>query len=194
MGGIYYNIWSCSNCEYTSRSVSGPFRVEPKVGTPKAKIEYRWCNDCKAIQRTFTGEGDAIIPGKEPDSPINSWEFSSIEDFEKTIQKLELKKKNNIFFFLTKDAKKLKKYYESKALCDKYTQENQDFYKNLKPKPKCLICGGTKVSNLPYDQDTHSCGGKFVRKDSGRLGSVGQLEVITYTSDGTSTSEMRNMR
>ena len=194
MGGIYYNIWSCSKCEYTSRSVSGPFRVEPKVGTPPAKIEYRWCNDCHCIQRTFTGKADAIIPGREPDSLVSSWEFSSLEKFEEALQKLEQKKKNNIFFFLTKDSKKLKNYYISKALCEKYTKENVAFYEKLKPIPKCLICGGTNVSQNSYDNDRHICGGEFIRKDSGRMGSVGQFQVIEYSSDGSATSEMRNMR
>lgn len=194
MGGIYYNIWSCSNCDYTSKSVSGPFRVEPKIGTPKAKIEYRWCNDCQAIQRTFTGKAEPFYPGKEPDSAINSWEFSSLEDFQKKLEELEKKKKRNIFFFLTKDARKLKKYYESKFLCDKYTQENIAFYDKLKPMAKCLICGGTNVSNVSFDKDRHNCGGEFSHKSSGRVGSVSQVEVITYTSDGTPTSEMQNMR
>lgn len=194
MGGIYYKIWSCSNCNYTTSSVGGPFRVDPKVGTPKAKIEYRWCDDYLAIQRTFTGKAEAFVPGKEPNSPIKSWEFSSIEEFEKTLKELEQKKKSNLFFFLTKDAKRLKKYYESKSLCDQYTQENIAFYNNLNPKAKCLICGGTNVSKFRFDQDRHSCGGEFILRESGRVGSVNTLEVITYTSDGTPTSEIRDMK
>lgn len=201
MGGIYYNIWSCSNCDYTSRSVSGPFRVEPKTGTPKAKIEYRWCNDCKAIQRTFTGKGDGFMPGDEPDTKINRWQFKNLQELNIAINELEAKKKSNFFFFLTSDSKRLKEYkekvslyVESEMICEKMTNENIDFYNKLKPTPKCLICNGTNVSKVSFDKDIHSCGGQFIRKDSGRVGSVSQVQVITYSSDGTSTSEMKNMR
>ena len=191
MSYTYSNIWICTNCNYTSRSISLPFKVEPKSGTPKAKIEYRWCNDCQLIQRTFTGKGGSFVPGEEPNSPIYIWEFSNIEELEKEIQKIE-QKKNNIFFFLTKDAKRLKNYYKSKSLCEKYTLENIFFYNKLNSIPKCLICGGRNVSKVPFDQDKYSCGGEFIRKDSRSLGRMSQLEVIVYTSDGTPTSEMRN--
>lgn len=191
MSYTYSDIWTCTNCNYTSTSIYLPFKVEPKSGIPKAIIEYRWCNDCKEIQRTFTGKGAPVIPGEEPYSPIYIWEFNNIEEFEKEIQKIEKKKKNNIFFFLTKDAKKLRKYYKSKTLCEKYTLENIIFYNNLNSIPKCLICGGTNVSKVPFEQDKHSCGGEFIRKDSRSIGRMSQVEVITYTSDGTPTSEMR---
>jgi hypothetical protein len=119
MGGIYFNIWSCSDCEYTSRTVSGPFRVEPSDGTPEASIEYRWCNNCQEIQRVFTAKGAVIIPGKEPNTKIDRWEFRTLEDFNNAIIKLERKKKWNIFFFLTSNHKKLKNYYEAKSICEK---------------------------------------------------------------------------
>jgi len=194
MGGIYFNIWSCSDCEYTSRTVSGPFRVEPSDGTPEASIEYRWCNNCQEIQRVFTAKGAVIIPGKEPNTKIDRWEFRTLEDFNNAIRKLERKKKWNIFFFLTSNHKKLKNYYEAKSICEKLSDKNRVFYESIKSKPTCLNCNSVDVSEYSYEKDRHKCGGRFICADSGRKGSVGTYEVIKYNADGTSTSEMRDMR
>jgi CTP synthase (UTP-ammonia lyase) len=194
MGGIYFDIWSCSDCEYTSRTVSGPFRVEPSEGTPEAAIEYRWCNNCNEIQRVFTAKGAIVIPGREPNSKIDRWEFRTMDDFNTAVKKLEKKKKWNIFFFLTSNYKKLKNYYESKKICEKISSENQAFYESIKSKATCLNCNSVDVSEHSYESDRHKCGGQFVCTGSGRKGSVGTYEVITYNADGTSNSEMRDMR
>lgn len=63
MGGLYHDRWSCSKCDFKDVTVRGPFRVEPSDGTPLAIIEYRWCNSCNSIRRTFTGKGGKYFPG-----------------------------------------------------------------------------------------------------------------------------------
>lgn len=199
MGGIYYTRWSCDNCDYGSSSVSGPYRVEPMIGTPKSKIEYRWCNNCKKIERVFTGEGSKIFLGNEPNSKIKSWcyQFKDLQELENAINQLEIKKKGNFFFFISKDNKKLKEYkaliplyIESKLICEKISRENEEFYKNLKPRPRCLKCGSINVSNESWETDKHSCGGEFIRNESGRMGTVGEYEYVKYDKNGNSTSKM----
>ena len=201
MGGLYYNIWSCSNCDYTSKSVAGPFIVKPKPGTPKAGVEHRWCNDCQEIQRTFTGKGVKFALGEEPNSKIWHPQFESLQDLNRAIKELEMKKKSNLFFFLTGESKQLIEYRklavayaESESICDRLTRESIGFYNKHEPEPRCLICNGTSVSSVSFDQDVHTCGGRFIREGSGRVGSVGRMQVITYSGDGTSTSKMKSTR
>jgi hypothetical protein len=168
--------------------------VEPSEGTPKAVIEYRWCNNCNEIQRIFTGKGAIIIPGDEPATKIDHFKFRTMDDFNNAVLKLKKKKKWNIFFFLTRDYKKLKHYYESKNICEKLSHRNIAFYESIKSKPTCLNCNSIDVSDCNYENDWHKCGGRFICTDSRREGSVGACKVITYNSDGTSTSEFRDMR
>ena len=203
MGGIYYNIWSCSNCDYNERTVSGPFRVEPKEGVVKAKIEHRWCSDCNGIRRVFTAEGYEYKLGEEPNSKISRhiWRHKNIIELKNEIDKLEKIKKSKLLFSITKQAKELKElkeilplYAKAQVECEQMTLAGKEHYDSLNLKPKCLICGGDNVSQKNWDNDIHHCGGVFRKDDSGRMGSVGQFEFIEYDKDGNPNSTMKNMR
>jgi hypothetical protein len=195
MASLYFNLWSCTGCDYASKTISAPSQIKPVRGTPPAIIEYRWCNGCNAIQRIFTGKAKRIIPGEEPNSKIESdkWDFRTIEGFNKALENLENKKKRNFLFFITKDAQKLKNYHESKLICENLSAEYEDYYLKLNVKPRCLKCGSFDVSDVSFENDVHSCGGNFIRKNSDRVGFNTLRELVQYKSDGTATTEMRNI-
>lgn len=202
MGGIYYNIWSCSNCDYNEGTVSAPFRVKPKEGVAKAKIAHRWCYDCNGIRRVFTAEGYEFKLGEEPNSKISRyiWQFKNIIELNSEIENLEKIKKTKFLFSLTKQAKKLKElkeimplYAKAQIECEQMTLIGKEHYESLKLKPKCLICGGDNVSPNNWDKDNHRCGGVFKKDDSGRMGSVNQFQYIEYDKEGNPESTMKNM-
>lgn len=192
-GSKYHNYWSCSKCDYNSWNVQAPIRIEPEEGVRSAEIEYRWCHDCNCIQRVFTGKGEIVKPGNSPESPIAFLPEISFEQLDEMIMELELKEKNDQFFFSTKDALKLEKYRKTRDIDKKFNQENIDFYNKLNPAPRCLMCGNTNVNSLPYDQDKHLCGGSFILRLE-RFGSVKEYLSITYTSDGKTRTETRQMK
>ena len=192
-GSKYHNYWSCNTCDYKSWNVQAPIRIEPEEGVRSAEIEYRWCHNCDCIQRVFTGKGEVVKPGNSPDSPIAFLPGISFEKLDEMIMELELKGKNDLFSFSTKDAEKLEKYRKTREIDKKFNQDNIDYYEKLNPAPRCLHCSSKEVSSLPHDQDKHSCGGSFLLR-SERFGSVKEYLSITYTSDGKTSSEIVQMK
>lgn len=207
MGGLYFNKWSCSNCDYRESTVSGPLVVQPKEGVPKAKIEYRWCSDCNGIRRVFTAEGYEFQLGEEPGSAVTTYiyEFGNMIGLKKKIDNLEHLRKTKFLFSLTKQAKKLKElkeilplYEQAQSKCEQVTREVKEHYQSLNLKPKCLICGGENVSLNNWDEDNHHCGGVFEHRDSGRIGVTGQVrhftsqvQYIEYDEEGNPESTKR---
>jgi len=194
---IFYDKWSCSNCDYNERTVSGPFSVEPKEGVAKAKIERRWCYDCNGIRRVFTAEGYEFKLGEEPNSKISRyiWQFENIIELNSEIENLEKIKKAKFLFSLTKQAKKLKElkehiplYAKAQIECEEMTLIGKKHYESLKLKPKCLICGGDNVNANNWDKDNHRCGGVFKNDALGSMGSVDQFPYIEYDKEGNPES------
>lgn len=188
MGGIYYNLWSCSNCDFQDHTVSGPFRVEAMPGVYKSIIEHRWCDDCQGIRRCFTGKPDIYklydLEYEPRKDIIFTWRRKNLDEIISRIDELENIKTKKSFFFLTKESKELKLLRVSIAKCDELTKKSTFFYNTMKPKPRCLICGGEKVNNVEWNLDRHSCGGVFKLTDSGWKGSVHSYTVIKYNEKG----------
>ena len=201
MGGIYHDIWTCSNCNYKDKTVSAPLVIEPKEGTKKSIIEYRWCNSCSSIQRCFIGKGYIYNCGDEPNSKIDKYRYKDITELKTEIEKLELKKKASFLFSLSKDAKKLnvlkaliRDYMESQLICESLTSQTTNFYLKSKPNPKCLICGSEDISKKEWRFDNHSCGGSFMKEASVRTGQVGSYQYIEYDDKGNTVIIEKELR
>ena len=213
-GGSYYFRWSCSKCDYNERLLHGPLRIEPQIGIPQSKLEFRWCYECNGIRKCFIGIGHLYKPGDEPNSKAPRWKYNNIEKIQdeilnlrNNINLLEAKKKSSLFFSFTSKSKELVKlkenliqaqkdlvnYDESLKICNKLTKQTLTFYENLQPDPKCLTCGSNDIGNFEWDRDQHSCGGKFIKEDLGRFGTVNQYEKIQYDQFGNSIHSIEQM-
>lgn len=191
MPGLYCNIWTCTKCNYNEQTISGPFRIEPKPGVIRASIEDRWCNQCQGIRKCFTGTGYIFKPGDEPNSKVDRWEYMENKGVDATIEDLQIKKMS--MHLSSKENEELNILLESKAICQKLTQNARLFYEQLQPKPRCLICGSNNISSIDWSHDNHSCGGEFRRSDSGRIGSVSSYDFIQYDEYGKSNHSIKSM-
>lgn len=213
-GGSYYFRWSCSKCEYEEKLLHGPCRIEPQEGVPQSKIEFRWCNKCNGIRKCFIGNGHLYRPGDEPNSKAPYWKYRSIEKIHSEIKSLSSKissletiKKSSIFFSFSSKSKELSKlkenlvevekdlirYQESLNICNNLTEQTRKYYENLKPLPKCLTCGSNDIGKTEWDCDQHSCGGKFIKEDLGRFGTVNEYERIQYDQNGNALHTFEKM-
>jgi hypothetical protein len=207
----YLFVWTCSRCDYIENTVAGPIRIEPLPDILKSKIETRWCNKCNGIRRCFIGKGHFFIPGEEPDCKAPYWKYKNLEEIKseifktnEEINKIENKKKSQIFFSLSENFKTLKNLYakvqelnlnakqysESLNICSDLSKNANNFYDKIKPVPKCLTCGSENISNVEWNRDKHKCGGSFIRNNGDIRFTVTEYELIQYNENGESIHSM----
>jgi hypothetical protein len=200
-GSKFINNWSCSKCDFEESTISAPFAVKPKPGIPRSLIEERWCDDCSGIRRCFTGKGYNFEFKDIPGNIIDFWVYKDLEELNDAFKPLEKLRIANEQFSQTEDynkwldlSKKITEYKAAQKKVIDLTKESFEFYEKNIAQPKCLICGGLNVSKVQWYLDFHSCGGKFIQKQSDVRFYVKEYESVEYDEKGNSVKNVIRMK
>jgi hypothetical protein len=200
VGSKFYNIWTCTNCDYQESTIQAPIKIEPLPGVKKSQIEERWCFDCSGIRRCFLGKGFDYINKNQ--KLISGFLFggNDIDSIKARIEVLKRNIKYNPFYWFTSDFKEIKKLeiklieaINQEKLLAELRDEAKLFYENNPTKPKCLICGSLNVSERHWEADKHICGGSFKCENSDTRYSVRSYELIQYDSIGNTLKSVVNL-
>lgn len=105
MGGFYNSEFKCTNCNYLETLRISPKIIEPiNNNIPRAKIEYRWCNNCNGIRSVFTGNGYEYSASSIYNKDQESWMgYTSVNQLTIEKEKIQLR-----LDFLIEDKKNIK--------------------------------------------------------------------------------------
>ncbi|GAB1449113.1 hypothetical protein MASR2M44_21360 [Bacteroidota bacterium] len=197
VGSKFYTVWSCTGCSYQESTVQAPVRIEPLPGVMKSKIEERWCYNCQGIRRCFLGEGfDFTVPEQTALSKYLD-KVNNPELLREKIRTLKQTHKFNPVYWFSPDyeevkelEKKLQEMLDHKNMLQTRTDEAREFYARNPAKPRCLDCSSHEVSALSWENDKHSCGGKFKQEHSDTRFSTKSYAFIQYDELGNATKSV----
>jgi hypothetical protein len=85
MGGFYSSQFKCTKCDYLEVIRNAPASLNPIDNNPQAKLDTRWCHNCKGVRSIFTGLGYKYTPSSYDNPDKQYWmnSDSSIDQLNK---------------------------------------------------------------------------------------------------------------
>lgn len=126
MGGFYNTEFKCTNCNYSETLRTAPKIIEPiNDNTPRAEIEYRWCNNCIGIRSVFTANGYEYSATDIYNTDRESWmEDTSVNELAKEKQTFQHRLES-----LMENRKNIKLNFVQKIFKNLYTKKIDSYIK-----------------------------------------------------------------